>query len=105
MNEPCAQAIQTQILRALAERSQSAVAADTGISDTRISRWKSCAPDGGGLDILETARVLAALGLAVVERDPEGMVVVPASTHSALHVLLRDYADTMLSGKGRPECK
>ncbi|MBA8886132.1 DNA-binding phage protein [Dokdonella fugitiva] len=105
MSEPGAQAIQTAILRALAERGQSAVAAETGISDTRVSRWKSCAPDGGGLDILETARVLSALGLTVVPLDPDGMVVVPVSTHSALHVLLRDYADTMLSGKGRPECK
>ena len=65
MSEPVAQAIQTAILRALAECGQSAAAAGAGISDTRISRWKSCAPD----------------------------------------VLLRDYADSMLNGKARPECK
>lgn len=87
-----------QILRALAERGQSATAADAEISETRLSRWKSDDRQGG-LDLTETARVLAALNLRIVPAGPDSIVPIPRETYDALHVLLRDYADGVVRGR------
>lgn len=86
------------VLRALAERGQVATAADADVSETRLSRWKSDERQGG-LDLTETARVLAALNLRIVPASPDAMVALPRETYDALHVLLRDYADGVVRGR------
>lgn len=89
MSSDGARMIQTAVLRALAEHSQKAVSDGSGISESRISRWKSDALDGGGLHLDETCRVLAALGLAIVDASPMDLVILPRDEHSALRVLAR----------------
>ncbi len=84
--------LERAILRALADRGQSVTASTAGVSETRMSRWKSESESGGGLNLEETARVLHALGLRIVA-DEAGMVTMSAQSHAALHVLLRDYAE------------
>lgn len=83
-----ARSIETCILRALAESSQAAIASSTGISETRLSRFKSAAVDGGGLQLPEVAAVLAALGLTIFNAQPdEGLVTIPAEEFAALRTL------------------
>jgi hypothetical protein len=84
--------LERTILRALADRGQSATASTAGVSETRMSRWKSESESGGGLNLDETTRVLHALGLRIVA-DEGGMVTMSTASHDALHVLLRDYAE------------
>jgi len=84
--------IERTILRVLADRGQSATASTAGVSETRMSRWKSESENGGGLNLEETSRVLHALGLRIVA-DEAGTVTMSAASYAALHVLLRDYAD------------
>lgn len=86
---PAARSIESAVLRALAERSQVEAARSSGISESRLSRWKSSAPDGGGLFLAEVASVLAALGLAVIPADPGDLVPVPADELRALRLLAR----------------
>lgn len=90
--------IVSQVLRALAERGQSATAVDAEVSETRLSRWKSDDRQGG-MDLTETARVLAALNLRIVPAGPDAIVPIPRETYDALHVLLRDYADGVVRGR------
>lgn len=87
--------LESIVLRALAERGQSAIADAAGVSETRLSRWKNHADNGGGLDLEETARVLAILGLRLVPASAEGALTVPTDAWRALHVLVRDYADSV----------
>jgi len=54
----------TQMLKALAERTQAAVALQLGCNESTVSRWK----DG---EFEKTARALAAMGLKVVPQDLE----------------------------------
>ncbi len=86
------------VLRALAERGQGAIAEAAEVSETRLSRWKSDERQGG-LDLTETARVLAALNLRIVPAGPDAIVTLPRETYDALHVLLRDYADGVVRGR------
>lgn len=82
-----ARMIETALLRALAETGQQVVARSAGISDTRISRWKNGAADGGGLQLPEVAAVLAAMGVAVVEAAPTDLVTITRSEFEALRTL------------------
>ena len=83
-----ARTIETCILRALAEVSQSTIASSTGISETRLSRFKNAAIDGGGLQLPEVAAVLAALGLTIFNAQPsEGLVTIPVDELAALRTL------------------
>lgn len=88
-----AREIETTILRALAERGQGATADAVGISETRLSRWKNHADNGGGLDLEEASRVIAMLGLRLVPASVDGAITVPTDAWRALHILVRDYAD------------
>lgn len=96
-----ARSIETTILRALAERGQKTTAAAAGISDTRLSRWKSGSEDGGGLSLPEVADALAALGLRVFPDADGPMVRVPASVLHALYVLAYEHTGERTRG-GQP---
>lgn len=93
MNTATAREIETEILRALAERGQCTTADNAGISETRLSRWKGRSDVGGGLDLEETSRVLASLGLRVVPAADGATVNVNADAWHALHVLLREHCE------------
>lgn len=99
MNNATARDIAAFVLRGLAEHGQAATAQAAGISETRLSRWKSD-EHAGGLDLTETARVLDAMQLRIVPAGPDAMVTLPRETFDALHVLLRDYADGVVRGRG-----
>lgn len=90
-----AREIETTILRALAERGQGAIADAVGVSETRLSRWKNHAEGAGGLDLEETSRVIAMLGLRLVPASADGAITVPTDAWRALHILVRDYADSV----------
>lgn len=95
MSAADARSIETEILRALADRGQGAIADAAGISETRLSRWKNHADTGGGLDLEETSRVLAMLGLRVVPAVVGSTMLVNADTWRALHILLREHCDAI----------
>jgi len=84
-----ARTVETVLLRALADYGQLEVARAAGISDTRLSRFKNAAADGGGLQLPEVAAVIAALGLSIVDSRPSDMVAMPAAEADALRVLAR----------------
>lgn len=90
-----AREIETTILRALAERGQGAIADAVGVSETRLSRWKNHAEGAGGLDLEETSRVIAMLGLRLVPVTAGTTINVNADAWHALHVLLRDHCDAV----------
>lgn len=58
--------IEAALLRALAERGQAAAASALGISESRISRFKTAGEQGGGLHLREIADLFATLGVGVV---------------------------------------
>lgn len=89
-----ARTIESQLLRAFANASQGEIARVAGISDTRLSRFKNAATDGGGLWLAEVANVLAALGLSVVDARPSDLITMPAERAEALRVLARSALDT-----------
>lgn len=89
-----ARTIETVLLRALANASQTDIARASGISDTRLSRFKNAATDGGGLWLQEVANVLAALGLSVIDARPSDLITMPAERAEALRVLARSALDT-----------
>jgi hypothetical protein len=93
---PNAQTIEREVLAALAEVGQKQAAATSGISETRLSRWKSSSAEGGGLTLCEVSEILAALGLQVVPAGAGGVVSIPAEHYNALYVLLRQHAATVL---------
>lgn len=80
---------ETLLLRALADIGQADVARAAGISDTRLSRWKNAASDGGGLQLPEVAAVFAAMGLTVIDTRPSDVVSLPAREYDALRTLAR----------------
>lgn len=82
-----ARKIESCVLRALAECGQGEVARRAGISDTRLSRWKNGATDGGGLQLHEVAAALDAMGLVVIQAAPGDLVTVPKTYLDALRVL------------------
>ena len=83
------------ILRRLADVSQADAARVTGISESRLSRWKNNDANGGGLSLAETAAVLAALGLHPVAVGTEA-VTIPAAEYEALRLLARKALDAAL---------
>lgn len=86
VQHPCpamARQIESAVLQALAERGQSAVAAEIGISETRISRFKN--GEGQGIDLPIVANILAACGMTVV---PQGAVYCDPQTLDATSRLL-----------------
>lgn len=89
MSAETARNIESEILRALAERGQSATASSAGITPTRLSRWKRTGSDGGGLFLSEVAEVLAALGMIVVDTTDSETVTVQRDELDALRVLAR----------------
>lgn len=80
--------ITTTVLRALADRSQTATATAADITESRLSRWKNADDNGGGLHLSEVARVMAALGLAVVETEAD-LIAVTREEYDALKTLAR----------------
>lgn len=88
MNGATSQKIQSTILCALAEQGQGATAATAGISETRLSRWKS----DGGLSLEEVTKVLAALGFRLVHAG-DSDVTLPATRYHALLELARSFTD------------
>lgn len=82
-----ARQIETALLRALADTGQTDVARMAGISDTRLSRFKNAAPDGGGLQLPEVAAVVAAMGLSIVGAAPGDLVTVTRAEYDALRTL------------------
>lgn len=81
--------VETLLLRTLADVGQVQVAARAGISDTRLSRFKNAAQDGGGLQLPEVAAVIAAMGLAVIDTRPSDVVSMPTAEVEALRTLAR----------------
>lgn len=82
-----ARKIESTVMRALADGRQVAVSDATGITQTRLSRWKSAdGGQGGGLHLSEVADVMEALGLAVIETAGE-TVTVAREEYEALRVL------------------
>lgn len=47
------------------------------------------------LDLEETSRVIAMLGLRLVPASADGAITVPTDAWRALHILVRDYADSV----------
>jgi hypothetical protein len=92
--------VEHEVLSAMAEIGQKQASAASGISETRLSRWKSSSPEGGGLTLAEVASVLGALGLSVVPAGASGVVAMPAEEFAALHVLLRRHASNVLGNSG-----
>jgi hypothetical protein len=92
--------IEHEVLSAMAEVGQKQAAAVSGLSETRLSRWKSSSSEGGGLTLCEVASVLTALGLSVVPAGAKGVVAMPAEEFAALHVLLRRHASNVLGTSG-----
>lgn len=88
---PEARKVESAVLRAFADLSQAEVSRATGISETRLSRFKSDASDGGGLSLPEVAAVLAALGLCVLRASHDELVTLPAEEVCALRTLARRY--------------
>lgn len=86
MSAETARNIETMILRALAERTQSAVAESADVSATRLSRWKS---GEGGMDLREVAAILGALGLQLVATGHSEAVTIPREDYDALRTLAR----------------
>lgn len=80
------------ILRRLADVSQADAARATGISESRLSRWKNNEANGGGLSLTETSAVLAALGLHPVLVGADA-VTIPAAEYEALRLLARKGLD------------
>lgn len=89
MDSPATREIQSRVLRALADHGQRAVAEAAGISETRLSRWKSGDAAGGGLHLSEVASALAALRLAVVDAAGGETVTVTREEYDALRTLAR----------------
>ena len=77
--------VESAILRALAEQGQSTVAQATGISETKLSRFKS----DGGLCLQEVAMLLTTLGLAVFDTGSVEVATLPREELNALRVLAR----------------
>lgn len=77
--------VESAILRALAEHGQSKVAEATGISETKLSRFKS----DGGLCLAEVAHLLAALGIAVYDACSVEVATLPREELNALRTLAR----------------
>jgi hypothetical protein len=78
---------ETTILRALSDAGQVAVAQAIGISETKLSRWKNSAPDGGGLHMQEVAAALDAMGLSVIDARPSDLITISRSEYDALRTL------------------
>lgn len=77
--------VESAILRALAEQGQSTIAQATGISETKLSRFKS----DGGLCLQEVATLLTTLGLAVIDTGSVEVATLPREELNALRVLAR----------------
>ncbi|HEY4530941.1 MAG TPA: CII family transcriptional regulator [Luteimonas sp.] len=77
--------VEAAILRALADKGQSKVAEATGISETKISRFKS----DGGLSLHEIAGLLSGLGLAIIDTGNTEVATIPREEFDALRVLAR----------------
>lgn len=77
--------VESAILRALAEQGQSTVAQATGISETKLSRFKS----DGGLSLQEVSHLLTTLSLAVIDTGSTEVVTIPRDEFDALKVLSR----------------
>lgn len=89
MTTETARNIETTILRALAEHGQRETAEGSGLTTTRLSRWKKDDGNGGGLHLPIVAAVLAELGLAVVDTNDNEMITVPREEYEALRTLAR----------------
>lgn len=79
------QQVESAILRALAEHGQSAVAQATGISETKLSRFKG----EGGLSLQEVSSLITALDLGVIDTGSREVVTIPREEFDALRVLSR----------------
>jgi len=79
------QQVESSILRALAEQGQSKIAEATGISETKLSRFKS----EGGLCLQEVANLLTTLGLAVFDTGSVEVATLPREELNALRILAR----------------
>ena len=77
--------VESAILRALAEQGQSTVAESTGLSETKLSRFKS----DGGLCLQEVAKLLTTLNLAVIDTGSKEVVTIAREEFDALRVLSR----------------
>lgn len=80
-----ARQIESLVLRALAEKGQSSASSTTGVSETKISRWKQ----DGGLSLAEVSALLSALGLALIDTTTVEVVTVAREELDALRVLAR----------------
>ncbi len=83
MTEP--RQIESAILRALADQGQATAAQATGISESKLSRFKS----DGGLSLQEVSNLLTSLGLAVIDTASKEVVTIPREEFEALRVLSR----------------
>jgi hypothetical protein len=81
--------IESALVRGLSETGLRPVMEQTGISETRLSRFRSGAGDGGGLHLSEVAAVLAAMDLALIDCRPSDLVSVPRAEYDALVTLSR----------------
>ncbi len=84
-----ARKIEGVLLQRFAEVKQTALAHEVGISDTRLSRFKGAAGEGGGLLLSEVARVLAAMNLTLIPCAPSDVAHVPTEELHALRLLAR----------------
>ena len=89
MTVESARKISATILRSFADSGQRPISEATDISESRLSRWKSGDQMGGGLHMDEVARVLDALGLAVIDANAGELVTLSKDEHQALTVLAR----------------
>lgn len=89
MTVESARKIEAAILRAFADRGQRPVSDVCDISESRLSRWKSGDAMGGGLHMNEVSRVLAALGLVLIECEAGDLVTISRDEHQALTTLAR----------------
>lgn len=81
--------LETSILKTLSEKGQSKASEVSGISETRLSRFKGDCKNGGGLSLGEFAKVLHALGMTVFDASSTEVVTVRREELEALKVLAR----------------
>lgn len=82
--------IEATFLRALAEHGQSAAASATGVSESRLSRWKNAdSSQGGGLLLREVAALIDELGLYLGRATDADVVVVSRDDYEAIKTLAR----------------